>query len=83
MGAFRNKSGTFDRSQFAFVVYRVSMIRRYAFQQCNLARVIDGMLRCTQEEAVELVGPAGNSGLQPLVGEGFDRFNQSQMIREK
>ena len=36
------------------------------------------MLCYTQEEAVEIAGPARNSGLQPLVGEGFDRFNQSQ-----
>jgi hypothetical protein len=44
---------------------------------------MDGILRYTQEEAVEIVGPARGGGLQPLVGEGFDRFNQSQMIREK
>ena len=59
------------------------MIRWYLLQQCNLARVINGMLRYTQEDAVEIAGPARNSGLQPIVGEGFDRFNQSQMIREK
>src|SRR5215469_4997048 len=59
------------------------MIRWYLLQQCNLARVINGMLRYTQEQAVEIAGPARNSDLQPIVGEGFDRFNQSQMIREK
>jgi len=44
------------------------------------------MLRYTQEEAVEIVGSARNSGLQPLVGEGFDRIEpicQPEMLHSR
>lgn len=58
-------------------------VQEHSFEQCNLAGVIDRMLRCALEEAVEGVGPTWHNGFEPLVRESFDCLNQLQMLREK
>jgi hypothetical protein len=42
-------------------------IQEHSLEQCNLAGVIDRMLRCALEEPVESVVPTGYNVLEPLV----------------